>query len=95
MDTSPPFDLTDTPEKIPDLISQTTEEDDQEDESSHLPESPTWGPADTPPPEDIKTPESLTPNGSSVEEAMTRYYKLKGDYDKKYNRIAANSKRRN
>jgi hypothetical protein len=85
MDTSPPFDLTDTPEKIPDLISQTTEEDDQEDESSHFPESPTWGPADTPPPEDIKTPESLTPNGSSVEEAMTRYYKLKGDYDKKYN----------
>jgi len=30
MDTPPTFDLTDTPEKIPDLIPQTTEEDDQE-----------------------------------------------------------------
>jgi len=95
MDTppSPTFDFTENPDKLPDLVpltSDTAKEDDQ-DESPYLPESPTWGPNDSPSPqEDIKTL-SLTPkspssyDSSKVEEAMNRYYKLKGEYDKKYN----------
>lgn len=95
MDTppSPTFDFTENPDKLPDLVpltSDTSKEDDQ-DESPYLPESPTWGPNDSPSPqEDIKTL-SLTPkspssyDSSKVEEAMNRYYKLKGEYDKKYN----------
>jgi len=93
MDTPPSPTFTENPGKLPDLVpltSDTTKEDDQSEESPYSPESPTFGPDDTPPQEDIKTP-SLTPKSPSsrdsllVEEAMTRYYKLKGAYDKKYN----------
>ena len=65
-----------------------TNEDNRDNESPYSPQSPTWAPDDTPDDTplddtpDIKTPAS--PH-SSVEEAMTRYYKLKGSYDKKYN----------
>ena len=90
MDTPPSPTFTENPGKLPvPLTSDTTEDDDQGDESPYLPESPTGGPDDTPQ-EDIKTP-SLTPkspssrDSSKVEEAMNRYYKLKGEYDKKYN----------
>jgi hypothetical protein len=96
MDTppSPTFDFTETPEKLPEFVPSPniTKEEEQSEESPYSPESPTWGPDDTPPPqEDIKTPVSLTPkspsahDSSKVEEAMKRYYKLKGAYDKKYN----------
>ena len=85
MDTPPTF--TENPEKLPELVSPNiTKEDDQSEESPYSSES--QGSDDTSQ-EDIKTPVSLTPkspsNDSSVEEAMTRYYKLKGAYDKKYN----------
>jgi hypothetical protein len=90
MDTPPSPTFTENPGKLPvPLTSDTTEDDDQGDESPYLPESPTGGPDDTPQ-EDIKTP-SLTPkspssrDSSKVEEAMSRYYKLKGAYDIKYN----------
>ena len=72
------------------MHTEKTSKVDEQGESP-LPESPTYGPIDTPPPqEDIKT-QSLTPkspssyDSSKVEEAMNRYYKLKGEYDKKYN----------
>ena len=82
------------------LTSNTAkEEDDQSEESPYSPTSPTFGPDENQPDsaslqeeeEDIKTPVSLTPKSPSsrdsllVEEAMNRYYKLKGEYDKKYN----------
>jgi hypothetical protein len=83
-----------TPPTPPELLhtEKTSKVDEQKDESPYSPESPTWGPDDTPSPqEDIKIPVSLTPkspsahDSSKVEEAMKRYYKLKGAYDKKYN----------
>jgi len=80
--------FTESSGKLPVPLTSDATEDDQGDESP-LPESPTWGPDDTPPQEDIKTL-SLTPkspsshDSSKVEEAMTLYYKLKGEYDNKY-----------
>ena len=79
-------------EKTPKIDEQ------KKDESPYEPVSPTYGPDDTPPlqEEDIKTPLSLTPkspssnDSSKVEEAMIRYYKLKGAYDKKYNNAKKN-----
>ena len=82
-----------TPPTPPELLhtEKTSKVDEQKDESPYELVSPSWGPDDTPSPqEDIRTSVSLIPESSSndsskVEEAMIRYYKLKGDYDKKYN----------
>jgi len=90
MDTPPSPTFTENPGKLPDPLTSDATEDDQSEESPYLPESPTWGPDDTPPQEDITTlsltPKSPSSNDSSkAEEAMIRYYKLKGEYDVKYN----------
>jgi len=61
-----------TPPTPPELLhtEKTSKVDDQSGESPYSPESPTWGPDDTPSPqEDIKTPVSLTPKSPSAHDS--------------------------
>jgi len=90
------------PPTPPELLhsEKTPKVDEQKkEESPYEPVSPTWGPDENQPgapslsvSPTINTPKSVTPkspsahNSTAVDEAIAQYYKLKGDYDKKYNK---------